>query len=104
MLAAILAIYPRLEEDMIRLAKTSDKHVRLAPTLALVAVVLLTLWMGTLGGCYFVSGWAPVALVLATLALIASLVGVLRDTGSWRDNAALGLFAAYTVWTFAVLL
>src|SRR5215218_8161633 len=89
---------------MIRLAKVSDKHVRLAPTLALVAVVLLASWMGTLGGGYFVSGWAPAALVLAALALISSLVGVLRDTGSWRGNAALGLVAAYTVWTFASLL
>ena len=70
----------------------------------LVAVVLLASWMGTTGGGYFVSGWAPAALVLAALALIASLVGVLRGAGSWRGNAALGLFAAYTVWTLAPLL
>src|SRR5215213_3782490 len=89
---------------MIRLAKISDKHRRLAPTVVLVAVVLLASWMGTLGGGYFVRGWAPAALVLAALALIASLVGVLRGGGSWRGNAALGLFAAYTVWTFASLL
>jgi tetratricopeptide (TPR) repeat protein len=94
----------RLEEVTIRLAKTLDKHVRLAPTVVLVAVVLLASWMGTLGGGYFVSGWAPPALVLSALALIASLVGVLSDAGSWRANAALGLFAAYTVWTFASLL
>src|SRR5919112_983437 len=89
---------------MIRLAKISDKHRRLAPTLALVAVVLLASWMGSLDGGYFVRGWAPAALVLAALALIASLVGVLRGAGSWRANAALSLFAAYTVWTFASLL
>src|SRR5215211_466347 len=94
----------RLEEVMIRLAKTLDKHVRLAPTVVLVAVVLLASWMGTVDGGYFVRGWAPAALVLAALALIASLVGVLRGAGSWRGNAALGLFAAYTVWTFASLL
>src|SRR5215212_10950404 len=89
---------------MIRLAKISDKHVRLAPTVVLVAIILLASWMGTLDGGYFVRGWAPAALLLAALALIASLVGVLRDTGSWWGNAALGLFAAYTVWTFASLL
>src|SRR5215213_10039036 len=104
MLAAILATALRLEEVMIRLAKISDKHVRLAPTVVLVAVVLLASWMGTLDGGYFVSGWAPAALLLAALALIASLVGVLRGAGSWWGNAALGLFAAYTVWTFASLL
>src|SRR5215218_249740 len=90
---------------MIRLAKISDKHVRLAPTVVLVAVVLLASWMGITDGGYFVSGWAPAALVLAALALIASLVGVLHGAGSRRvGNAALGLFAAYTVWTFASLL
>jgi len=89
---------------MIRLAKISDKHGRLAPTVVLVAVVLLASWMGAVDGGYFVRGWAPAALVLAALALIASLVGVLRGAGSWWANAALGLFAAYTVWTFASLL
>src|SRR5215218_2288184 len=89
---------------MIRLAKISDKHGRLAPTVVLVAVVLLASWMGAVDGGYFVRGWAPAALVLAALALIASLVGVLLGAGSWRANAALGLFAAYTVWTFASLL
>src|SRR5215204_5625654 len=81
-----------------------SKHQRPAPSLVLVAVVLLASWMGTLDGGYFVSGWAPAALLLAALALIASLAGILRDAGSWRGNAALGLFAAYTVWTFASLL
>src|SRR5215212_4447665 len=89
---------------MIRLAKISDKHVRLAPTVVLVAIILLASWMGTLDGGYFVRGWVPAALLLAALALIASLVGVLRGAGSWWGNAALGLFAAYTLWTFASLL
>src|SRR5215211_690409 len=60
--------------------------------------------MGTVGGGYFTGQWAPAALVLAALALIASLVGVLRGAGSPWGNVALGLFAAYTVWTFASLL
>src|SRR5215208_632859 len=89
---------------MIRLAKISDKHGRLAPTVVLVAVVLLASWMGAVDGGYFVRGWAPAALLLAALALIASLFGVLRGAGSWWANAALGLFAAYTAWTFASLL
>src|ERR687889_1038218 len=80
------------------------KQKYLAPTVVLVAVVLLASWMGSLDGGYFVRGWAPPALVLAALALIASLVGALRGAGSWQGNAALGLFAAYTVWTFASLL
>src|SRR5215208_5522790 len=89
---------------MIRLAKISDKHGRLAPTVVLVAVVLLASWMGAVDGGYFVRGWAPAALVLAALALIASLFGVLRSTEARWGSVALGRFAAYTVWTFASLL
>ncbi len=60
--------------------------------------------MGAASGGYFSSQWAPATLVLAALALVASLTGVLRGAGSEWGNLALGLFAAYTVWTFASLL
>src|SRR5215212_6926865 len=77
---------------------------RPAPTLALIALVLFVAVLGAAYGGYFTSQWAPATLVLAALALIASVAGVLRGAGSEWGNLALGLFAAYTVWTFASLL
>lgn len=80
------------------------KYEQLTLALVLVTVVLLASWMGAGGGGYFVDQWAPAALVLAALALITSVTGVLRGARSRWGNAALGLFAAYTAWTFASLL
>src|SRR5215207_2261859 len=77
---------------------------RPAPTLALIALVLFVAVMGAAQGGYFTSQWAPATLVLAALALIASLTGILRGAGSQWGNLALGLFAAYAGWTFASLL
>src|SRR5215208_2338086 len=82
----------------------SSKQVRLLPTLGLVAVVLLASWMGGVHGGYFVGRWAPATLILAALALVASVVGALRSGGSRWSALALALFAAYAVWTFASLL
>jgi len=72
--------------------------------LVLIALVLFVAVMGAAQGGYFTSQWAPATLVLAALALIASLTGILRGAGSRWGNLALGLFAAYTAWTFASLL
>ena len=82
----------------------SPKQMRLVPTLGLVALVLLASWMGATQGGYFVSGWAPVVLVLALAALVASVAGALRSAGSRWSALALALFAAYAAWTFASLL
>src|SRR3712207_2544351 len=84
--------------------KKALKHKRLAPTLVLVAVVLLASWMGYANGGYLLSQWALVAIFLAMLALIISVVGAFRGTGSRWSTVAVGLFVAYTVWTFASLL
>src|SRR5215213_4868668 len=89
-------LQPYLEEAL--------EKKRPAPTLALIALVLFVAVFGAAYGGYFTSQWAPATLVLATLALIASLTGVLRGAGSAWGNVALGLFAAFTVWTFASLL
>ena len=80
------------------------KYRQLVPALVLVAVVLLASWMGYANGGYLVSQWALVAIVLAVLALIISIAGAFRGTGSRWSTVAVGLFAAYTVWTFASLL
>ncbi len=79
-------------------------HKRLAPTLVLVSIVLLASWMGYANGGYFVREWALVVFILAALALITSVAGVSRGTGSRWSIIALGLVAAYTAWTFASLL
>src|SRR5215210_4803247 len=89
-------LQPYLEEAL--------EKKRPAPTLALVALVLFVAVLGAAQGGYFTSQWAPATLVLAALALIASLTGVLRGAGSEWANVALGLFAAYTAWTLASLL
>src|SRR5919112_6699601 len=88
--------------EMVRLVKY--EHTRPAASLVLVAVVLLASWMGEVEGGYFVGEWALAALILAGLALIASLAGVFRGTELRRCTAALGLFTAYAVWTSASLL
>src|SRR5215212_2571930 len=89
---------------MALLSEESRKHDQLAPTLVLFAVVLLASWMGAVQGGYFVGEWALTALILATLALVASATGMIRGPNSWWSTIALGLFAAYTAWTFASLL
>lgn len=77
---------------------------RLAPTLTLVAVVLLASWMGDANGGYFAGGWTPVALILAALLMLGAVSGALRGAASGPGGLALGLFAAYTAWTFASIL
>ena len=46
----------------------------------------------------------PGCLILAIVALIASVGGALRSVGSGWSATALALFATYTAWTFASLL
>ena len=60
--------------------------------------------MGNANGGYFVSEWAPVALVLALLMLVTSLIGMRGGTRSWWGVASIVLLTAYTAWTFASLL
>ena len=84
--------------------KKSSHQERLAPTLVLAGVVLLTSSIVDAYGGLLVRDWAPVALVLAALALVASLAGAFRGVGSRWGAVALGLLAAYTAWTFASLL
>ena len=93
-----------LKEALQPYLKEALEKKRPAPTLALIALVLFVAVMGAAYGGYFTSQWAPATLVLAALALLASLTGVLRGTGSEWGNLALGLFGAYAVWTFASLL
>ncbi len=81
-----------------------SKWKHLAPTLVVVAVGLLASWMGYVNGGYFVSEWAPFAPILAALALLTSLAGAFHGEESRWSAAALGLFTAYTAWTFASLL
>jgi hypothetical protein len=86
------------------LLKKILEHKELAPSLALFAVVLFASWMGAVQGGYFVGEWAPTGLILAMVALMASVTGIFRRPKSWWTMLAFGLFAAYTVWTFASLL
>jgi len=83
--------------------KKSQGHGRLLPTLVLVGIVLMAAWMGNANGGYFVGDWAPVAIILAVLLLITSVVGVFSGKQSWWSVAAGGLFAAYAAWTLASL-
>jgi hypothetical protein len=76
----------------------------IAPTCTLVAVVLLASWLGHAKGGYFIGDWAPVAFILATITLIASLAGALCIARSRWSIAATGFFALYTTWTFLSLL
>ena len=66
--------------------KKALKRSRLAPSLALVAVVLVGSWMGYARGGYFAVDWGLAALALATLALISSVIGALRAVG-YRQSA-----------------
>ena len=77
---------------------------RPTPTVVLVAVILGAGWMGNVGAGYFVGDWAPVALILAALALLLSVAGVAPAARARPSLLALGLFAAYAAWTFASLL
>lgn len=77
---------------------------RLAPTLTLAAVALLATWMGDVNGGYFVGGWAPIVIILAALLLLGAASGALRGVETGWSGVALGLFAAYTAWTFASIL
>ena len=81
-----------------------DQGERVAPTLALVAVVLLAAWMGNARGGYFLEDWAPVTFFLAVLTVVASVAGVFRGAISRWSLTAIGLFVAYVTWTFASLL
>src|SRR5918998_315493 len=88
---------------MVHLRKALE-HERLSPTLVLGSIVLLATWMGAVNGGYDVGQWALVALILATLVLITSVVGMFGRIGSRSGTVALSLFGAYTVWTFASLI
>src|SRR5919199_6228236 len=81
-----------------------SKQSRLAPTLVLISIVLLATWMGNANGGYRVGRWALAAILLGILALVISVRGALGGIRSWSSTAALGLFAAYTAWTFASIL
>jgi tetratricopeptide (TPR) repeat protein len=89
---------------MAYLIAKASKQKQLAPTLVLVAIVLLASWMGEAKGGYDVKEWALVALLLATLGLVGSLAGAFRGTGSRHSAVALALFGTYTAWTFVTLL
>ena len=89
---------------MIHTGKLSKHEPRLVPTLMLGVIVLLASYMGATYGGYSVSEWAPVTFVLLVLALIASLAGALSGMASRWSTTALGLFAAYAVWTLASVL
>ena len=87
-----------------RLAGSFSKgQGRTPPTLALICVVLLAAWMGNANGGYFVGDWTPVALILAALVLVVSIIGFFGNAKLRWEVLALGLFAAYTAWTFASL-
>lgn len=60
--------------------------------------------MGYANGGYFVSSWAPVAIVLAVLVLIHFLLAAKSGERSWWITISTGLLGAYTVWTFVSLL
>ena len=82
----------------------ASHRVRLLPTLALIGVVLLASWMGVMDGGYFVGGWAPPTLILGAVVLLVSVVGYPGGARFRLNSLALGLFTAYTAWTFASLL
>ncbi len=96
--------HDRTGGDCADVPKLRNKLKRLALTLALAAIVLLATWMGGANGGYFLSEWAPVAILLAALILVGSLTGALSGANSRMSNAAVCLFAGYTGWTFASML
>src|SRR5215218_1964511 len=73
-------------------------------SIMLVAVILSATWMSYASGGYYVSGWAPLTLYLAALALLILISGKFGGVESRWSIAALGLFGAYTLWTFASIL
>lgn len=79
-------------------------NARLAPTVAMISIVLLASWMASSNGGYFTTAWAPVALILGVLFFAASFFGLLGGARSRWSTAAIALFAAYVVWTLLSLL
>jgi hypothetical protein len=89
-------------ERVKRLLKGWD---RLPSTLGLSCVVLFATWMASIQGGYFISHWASAVLILAALTLFVSVAGFSEGMKLWRRSAlALGLFGAYSAWTFASIL
>jgi O-antigen ligase len=80
------------------------EYVRLFSSLVLVAIIVLSSWMGIMDGGYFVGEWALITLILAGLALFVSFAGAFNSTGFSWNTVALGLFTAYAAWTVASLL
>ena len=78
--------------------------IRLAPSLMLVATMLLGAWMGYEYGGYFVEVWVVATVLLAVLTFVMAVTGSLGKLGSRWTLLALSLFAGYTAWTFASLL
>lgn len=77
---------------------------RVPATIALSCVVLFAAWMGNLNGGYFTGDWTLPAFILIGLLLIVSAAGALRVSIHRAGVLALGLFTAYTAWTFASML
>ena len=84
--------------------RSSKSYYRMPATVAAICLVLLAAWMGNLNGGYFVGDWTPAALVVAALLLLVSVVGLFGGSRLGVGALALGLFTAYTGWTFASLL
>lgn len=77
---------------------------RWSSTVALASVALLAAWMGNVSGGYFVNQWVLVAFILIVLVVLVSVAGVLQMPRHRAVVLALGLFTAYTAWTFASIL
>ena len=84
--------------------RLSKGENRLLPTLTLACVVLLAAWMGGTDGGYFVGDWALPTFILTAVALLISVIGFPGGARLRWSILALGMFAAYTGWTFASLL
>jgi tetratricopeptide (TPR) repeat protein len=85
-------------------SSSSGKRRHAAPTVALIAIVLLISWMGLANGGYFLGEWAPLVLSLATLMFAVSLAGLPPIPRSKVSIVVTGFFALYAVWTFLSLL
>ncbi len=68
---------------MTHMLQEASKHNRLAPSVMLVAIVLLAAWRGAASGGYFTSERTLAAHILAVLALTVSVPGAV-GTGSPR--------------------
>lgn len=79
---------------------------RAIPTVALALVVLLATWMGgAAAGGYYAGGWTPIALFIAALLCIVSVLGrAERPGGMHAGILALALLAAYAGWTLLSIL